>query len=184
MDPLIKFKQESEKVISHLASELKSFRTGKASPAIVEEIEIEAYSQTKLRLKEVAAITTLDSASLLVKPFDPSILNNIEKAILKTPLGITPQVQGSQIILKFPPLTEEQRQKLIKFLNQTIEEKRNLVRRFRDESRKMIKTQFTEKKITEDQRFRLEKQLDEETKNFMAKIDELKTKKEVELSSL
>jgi ribosome recycling factor len=184
MDPLIKFKQESEKVIAHLTSELKSFRTGKASPSIVEEIQIEAYSETKLRLKEVAAITTLDSASLLVKPFDPSILNNIEKGILRTPLGITPQVQGGQIILKFPPLTEEQRQKLIKFLNQIIEEKRNIIRRIRDESRKIIKTQFEEKKITEDQRFRWESQLDEEIKNFMNTIDQIKNKKEVELSSL
>jgi ribosome recycling factor len=81
-------------------------------------------------------------------------------------------------------LTEEQRLKLIKYLNQIIEDKRNQIRRLRDEARKTIKNQFEEKNISEDERFRLEKQLDEKTKNIMERIEEIKNKKVNEISTL
>lgn len=185
MDPISKFKEQSEKTIAYLVEELKSFRTGKASPAMIENIEVNAYDEKSFfRLKELAAITNLDVQTLVVKPFDPSIIANIEKALLKTSLGVSPQTQGTEIIVKFPPLTQEQREKLIKFLNQIIEEKRVQLRRFRDEARKVIKIQFEEKKISEDERYRLEKMLDEETKKFMERIEEIRKKKETEIKTL
>jgi ribosome recycling factor len=185
MDSISKFNEEAEKILSYLISELKSFRTGKATPALIEDILVETYNgQMKLRLMELAAINTLDNNRLMVKPFDSTILGDIEKAILKTPLGISPRIEGNQIILQFPPLTEEQRLKLIKYLNQIIEDKRNQIRRLRDEARKTIKNQFEEKNITEDERFRLEKQLDEKTKNIMERIEEIKNKKVNEISTL
>jgi ribosome recycling factor len=185
MDLIDKFKNESLKSISYLLSELKSFRTGRASPALIEEIEVETYNgQMKLKLMELASINVSDSNALIVKPFDPSTTIDIEKAIFKTQLGLSPRVEGNQIIVNIPPLTEEQRHKLIKYLNQIVEEKRNQIRKYRDDIRKIIKGEFEEKKITEDVRFNLEKKLDEETKNFMKKIDEIKNKKTNEILTI
>jgi len=185
MDTISKFKEQSEKTIAYLVEELKSIRTGKASPAMIENIEVNAYDEKSFfHLKELAAITNLDVQTLLIKPFDPSIISNIEKALLKSPLGISPKTQGTEIIVKFPPLTQEQREKFIKLLHQIVEEKREQIRRFRDEARRIIKNQYEEKKMGEDERYRLEKNLDEETKKFMERIEEIKKKKELEIQTL
>ncbi|MCS6956487.1 MAG: ribosome-recycling factor, partial [Patescibacteria group bacterium] len=109
MDFVQEFKQKSQKIIDSLKEDLKSIRTGKANPSLVENLIIETYSgTTKLKLMELSTITTEGPTTLIVIPFDPSTIQDIEKAILKSPLGLSPSVQGTKIILKIPPLSTEQ----------------------------------------------------------------------------
>lgn len=185
MDFVNIFIKEGNEIILKLKEELKGIRTGKANPSLVENIIVETYNNTvKLKLKELTAITNLDNITLLVKPFDSTTISDIEKAILKSPLGISPQLQNNQFLLKFPPLTQEQREKILRFVGQLIEEYKNQIRKIRDEVRKQIKLSFENKKITEDERFRTEKQIDEETKKFMSEVENLKNKKENEILTL
>lgn len=185
MDFINIFIKEGNEIILKLKEELKGIRTGKANPSLVENIIVGTYNNTvKLKLKELTAITTLDNTTLLIKPFDPTTISDIEKALLKSPLGLSPQLQNQQFLLKFPPLTQEQREKILRFARQLIEEYKNYIRKIRDEFRKQIKLSFENKNITEDERFRIEKQIDEETKKMMSEIEDLKNKKESEILTL
>jgi len=182
MDHVNNFKKEAEKVISDLKEELKLIRTGRANPALVENLIVEAYGgQSKLKLFELATITNEGPMALAVIPFDPSTLSDIEKAILKSPLSLSPQTQMNRITLRLPPLSSEQREKLIKLLNQKIEEKKIILRNHRDESRKRFKQTFENKEMTEDERFRLEKEIDNTTQNYMREIQTIKENKENEI---
>lgn len=185
MDFLNRFSNKSQGIILKLKEELRTIRTGKANPSLIENIVVETYNNTtKLKLKELSAITTLDSTTLLIKPFDRNTIIDIEKAILKSPLGISPKLESDHLIIKFPPLSQEQREKLVKLIGQIIEENKNNIRKIRDEIRKLIKNSFENKEITEDVKFGLEKQIDEETKKFMVEIDNLKSIKEKEILTL
>lgn len=176
-------KQNGNKLINDLKNTLNTIRTNRISSSLVENIIVETYNNTtKLRLLELSTITNEDPQTLLLTPFDPSTIADIEKAILKSPLGITPQIQGSKIILKFPPLNQEQREKLIKLINQITEEKRQELRNLRDNARKKVKLLFENKQITEDQKYSIEKKIDEETKKINDTLLEIKAKKEKEIN--
>lgn len=185
MDPIINFKQESEKVITSLKDDLKLIRTGRANPAFIDNIIVETYGgQTKLKLYELSTITTEGPAVLVVIPFDPATISDIEKAILKSPLNISPQTQGQRIIIRLPPLSTEQRQKLIKLLSQKIEFKKTNIRGLRDDFRKKIKFAFESKIISEDDKYRQEKEIDQLTKKFMEEILNIREAKEKEIASI
>jgi len=179
------FKQQSTKTLALLKEELKTIRTGRANPALVENLTVEAYGgQSKLRLFELATISTEGPTALLIVPFDPSIIMDIEKAILKSPLGLSPRTQGNHIIIQLPSLSTEQREKLIKLLGQKIEEKKIVIRNLRDETRKKIKNSFEAKDISEDEKYRLEKEIDNLTQNLMTEIEIIKENKEKEISEV
>lgn len=182
MDPLTEFKQQSAKVIENLKEDLKAIRTGRATPSLVENMIIESYGgSTKLRLMELSTIATEGPSALSIVPFDPSVLADIEKSILKSPLGISPAVQGNRIILKIPSLSEEQRNKYVKLVGQKVEERKTMVRNLRDNARKTIKTSFENKSITEDEKFRQEKDIDIASQKYMEEIEIIKGKKETEI---
>jgi len=176
------FKQSCLKVINNLKEDLKSIRTGRANPALIENLIVETYGgQTKLRLLELASIVTEGPTSLIVQPFDPSTIVDIEKAILKSPLGLSPAVQGNRIIIRIPALSQEQREKMIKLIGQKIEEKKVIIRNLRDEERKTIKNDLEKKNITEDDKFRLEKEIDNLTQEYTANIQTIRENKEEEI---
>ena len=183
MDPIInEFKIQGRKTIENLKENLNSIRTGRASPSLVENIIVETYKgSAKLRLLELATITNDDPLTLSIIPFDPSTIIDIEKALLKSPLGTSPQNQGGKLILKLPPLSFEQRERILKIVNQKIEEKKQIIRNFRDEARKKIKAKFEKNEISEDQKYRLEKEIDLATQNLMDEIQKIKENKEKEL---
>ncbi|MFN4213000.1 MAG: ribosome-recycling factor [Microgenomates group bacterium] len=182
MDLLAQFQQQSAKTIESLKEELKSFRTGRATPSLVENIIVETYGGTsKLRLMELATIITEGPQILSIIPFDPSVLVDIEKAILKSSLGITPQTQAGKILLKLPPLSQEQREKLIKLIGQTVENKKQIIRNLRDYIRKNIKGKFERKEMSDDQKYQLEKEIDQETQKFLQEIQKIKESKEKEI---
>jgi ribosome recycling factor len=175
-------KQEGKQIVQKIHEELKTIRTGRANPSLVESIIIETYGgQAKLRLLELASILTEGPSALSIVPFDPATLSDIEKGILKSPLGLTPAVQGNRIIVKLPALSEEQREKMIRLGHQIIEEKRNLLRIRRDDARKQIKKMFEVKEITEDDKYRQEKEIDAIVQNFMKEIDTIREKKDAEI---
>lgn len=176
------FQRNISKTIQSLREDLKLIRTGRASPALIEDLPVEAYGgQTKLKLLELATITTEGSTGLLIAPFDPSVISDIEKAILKSSLGLSPSVQGSKVVIKIPPLSQEQREKMLKLISQKIEEKKNIIRNHRDEVRRKIRLQLEQKTITEDDKFRTEKEVDSITTKNIEEIQSLKESKEKEI---
>jgi len=182
MDIVSTFNQQATKTVASLKEDLKSIRTGRASPSLVENLLVETYGgQTKLRLLEMATISTEGTSSLSISPFDPSVIQDIEKAVLKSPLGLTPAVQGSKIIIRIPSLNTEQREKYIKIVGEKVEEKKVTVRNQRDNARKIIKTSFEKKEMGEDEKYRLEKDVDNQTTKFMEEINNIRESKENEI---
>lgn len=179
------FKLSLQQTITALKEELKAIRTGRANPAMIEDIIIDAYGgSTKLRLKELSTITTDGASALLIAPFDPSTIQDIEKGILKSPLGITPQTQGTRITIRIPPMSTEQRDKYSKLVGQMIEEKRSIVRNHRDDVRKKIREEFDHKTITEDDKYRQEKEVDTLTQKANEDIAAIKATKEKEIQEV
>jgi len=183
MNPIISnFQQDIAKVVSDLKESLKTLRTGRVNPSIVENLIVETYGgQTKLRLLELATTTMEGPSAVVINPFDPSVIKDIEKAIFKSPLGISPSTQGNRIVVRFPPLSQEQREKYIKLLGEMIEEKRSIIRNIRDETRKRIRIKHEAKEITEDDKYRLEKEIDNLTQQTMEEIKSIKENKEQQI---
>ena len=185
MDPTSDFKNNCQKVINSLKEDLKSIRTGRATPSLVENLTVETYGgSTHLRLMELSTITTEGPTALSIVPFDPSVLSDIEKSILKSPLGLSPIVQGSRIVLKIPALSTEQRDKFIKIAAEKVEAKKNQIRNYRDDVRKSLKTSFEKKEVTEDEKFRQEKEIDIISGKFTEEIESIKDKKEQEIREI
>jgi ribosome recycling factor len=182
MELIASFEKQLQHVTESLKEDLKSFRTGRANPSLIEQIVVETYGgSTKLRLLELATITTDGPSALLIMPFDPSTVADIERAILKSPLGLSPQVQGQKIIIRIPALSEEQREKYVKLVSQKVEEKKGVVRNHRDDVRKKIKAMFDTKELTEDDKYRLEKEIDTMTQKINTEFAAIKEAKEKDI---
>ena len=183
MDQILSdFEKSCGSVLIHLKEDLGAIRTGKANPGIIENLPVETYGgQAKLRLMELSTITTAGPSLLMVAPFDPSTTKDIERAILKSPLGLSPRPDGTKLMITIPSLNEEQRQKMTKLVGQKAEERKVMIRNKRDEARKKIRNDFEAKNISEDQKFRLEKELDQLSQEFTEKIQEIREKKDQEI---
>ncbi len=179
------FKLLAVKTIASLKEDLKAIRTGRASPAMFESIEVETYGgSTTLKLKELSTMTTDGASTIVIVPFDPSTANDIERAIMKSPLGVSPQNEGTKILIRVPPLSQEQREKMIKLISQKIEERKVMIRNQRDDVRRKIKTMTEKKEITEDDKFRMEKEVDTLNSGFMEEVDSIKARKEEEIKQV
>lgn len=179
------FKNKSQKTIEHTKGELRQIRTGQLSPAVVEDLSVTTYDgTTTLTLKELASIGTDGPTTLVIDPFEASVIQDIEKAIHTSPLGLSPSVDGKIIRIKTPPLTEEQREKFVKLANEKVEEGKIHIRGHRDEARKDIKRLEDNKDISEDDRYRAEKEIDQFTKQFTDTLEELKNRKQEDIMSV
>lgn len=132
------FTTGADKALEHLRQELATIRTGRANPSIIETLPVECYGGVS-PLQEVAAISTPEPRLLLVQPWDPSIVKEIEKALRQSNLGINPVVDGKNIRLPIPPMTEERRTELLKVVNSKAEETRVRLRVAREEAMKQLK---------------------------------------------
>lgn len=185
MNPIPELKKQFSAVCDRLKEELKTIRTNHASPALLEGVTVEAYGGSmNMKLMELATITNDGPTTLVIAPFDPSTVQDIERAILKSPLGITPSNQGGRLLVKIPPLSQEQREKYVKLAASMVEEYKNIVRGHRDDVRKKIKHAFEAKEISEDEKFRQEKQVDEETKKTNESIETIRMNKEKEIMTV
>jgi ribosome recycling factor len=173
-------KERMEKAIANLVQELNSIRTGRANPSLVELLPIEYYG-TQTPLQELAGISVPESRSLLIRPYDPSSLKNIEKAILKSDLGLTPNNDGENIRLVLPTPTEERRRELVKVVGVRAEEARIAIRNIRRDAIRDLREFEDEKMITEDDLHRGEDEVQEITDDHIKKIDDLCERKESEI---
>lgn len=169
-----------EKILSDLKAEVSSLRTGRATPALVEGIEVEAYG-SRQALKTLAAISAPEARQLLIQPWDKSLLPAIEKAIQSSSLGINPIADRDMIRLAIPTLTEERKRDLVKLLNEKLESARIQVRRTRDEAMKAIEAEEKAKAISEDEKFRKKQEVEKAVGERNQKMEELGQAKEREI---
>ncbi len=172
--------ERMEKAVGVYIQELNGIRTGRANPTLVEQLPIEYYG-TLTPLQELAGISVPESRSLLIRPYDPSSLKNIEKAILKSDLGLTPNNDGENIRLVLPTPTEERRKDLVKIVGVKAEDARIAIRNIRRDSIRDLREFEDEKLITEDDLHRGEERVQEITDDFIKKIDDLCKRKENEI---
>lgn len=179
------FATNIQKHIQKLREDLRGIRTGRAHTGMVEGLPVEAYGGSmKMKLQELASLTTEGNDAILIMPFDPATVQDIEKAILASPLGITPKTEGTRITVRVPALSEEQRTKYAKLVSQMIEDTKNAIRRERESIRKDIKNMFDAKELTEDDKYRLEKDIDAETAKSNDELQDVKEKKEQEIMAV
>ena len=168
------------KAVEATRAEFAAIRTGRASAALLDHVLVEAYG-TSMPLRHVANVSVPDARSLLVQPHDKSILGDMRKAIERSDLGITPNVDGSVIRLAIPPLTEERRKELVKLVHKRAEDGRVAVRNIRRDGHDHIRHDLKESKITEDESHRLNEQLQKLTDKYIAEIDGFVQNKEKEI---
>ncbi|KAK2976273.1 hypothetical protein RJ640_019756 [Escallonia rubra] len=173
-------KEKMEKTIDTVRSNFNSIRTGRSNPAMLDKIEVEYYG-TPVSLKSIAQISTPDSSSLLVQPYDKSSLKAIEKAIVSSNLGLTPNNDGEVIRLSLPQLTSDRRKELSKVVAKQAEEGKVAVRNIRRDAIKSYEKLEKEKKLSEDNVKDLSSDLQKVTDEYMKKIDSIFKQKEKEL---
>jgi ribosome recycling factor len=169
-----------QKSIHALTEDLQTIRTGRANPALVEKLHVEYYG-SPTPLQQLASISVPEPRQLLIKPFDKSTIKAIEKAIMASDLGLTPNNDGLVIRLNLPALTEERRRELVKHVHHRLEEARVALRNIRRDSMKDIKDFEAEKMISEDDRRHGEEEVQKLTDRFMAEIDRIGHTKEQEI---
>ena len=163
-----------------LGREFSGVRTGRASAALVESVRVDYYD-TPTPIPQVASVSVPDPRTVLIQPWDASLLAKIEKAIQKSDLGLTPANDGKLIRLTMPPLNEERRKQLAKAVGKLAEEGRVAVRNIRREAKDKLRSLAKDKKISEDDEKRSETDLQKLTDRFVQRIDELLKKKEQEI---
>jgi ribosome recycling factor len=161
-------KSKLEKSIEFLQGELSKVRTGRATPAILESVKVNAYG-TMMSIKEVGSITVADSQLLLVTPWDRSIIDSVAKAIREGDLNLNPAVDGNVVRVPIPDLTEERRKELAKGVSVKVEEAKNVIRNIRQDAMKDIDNDFNNKLIGEDEKFKLKEETEEIVKSFSDK---------------
>ncbi len=177
---MVELRLKLEKVLVDLKSDIAPFRTGRATPVLVEDLEVEAYG-SRQPLKVLAAISVPEARQILIQPWDRSLLPAIEKAIQFSPLGINPIADQDTIRLALPTLTEERKRDLVKILKEKLEASRIQVRRARDEAMKAIDAEERAKTISEDEEFRKKQEVEKIVGEANKKIEETGQGKEREI---
>ena len=168
------------KTIEALKAEFNALRTSRATPALVENIKVEYYGSI-LPLKQVASISIPESRMILVQPWDSNAMSDIERAFLKSELGITPNNDGKVIRLVLPSLTEERRQELVKLAKKIAEDSKIAVRSVRRDANEEIKKLEKDSKITEDERFKAQEDIQHVTDEHIKKIEQVLEIKEKDI---
>jgi ribosome recycling factor len=171
------------KSVDALQEELLGIRTGRASPALVERLQVEYYG-TLTPLNQMASVAVPEPRLLVIRPWDPSALNDIERAIQKSDLGLTPMNDGKLIRLNIPRLTEERRRELVKLVARRVEDGRVAIRNLRRDALKDMQEFEKEKMISEDEFFRAKEEVQELTNEFIARVDEIGKRKEEEVMEI
>lgn len=169
-----------QKAVDVLQDDLKAFRGGRATPALVEHLKVEYYG-SPTPLKSLATISAPEVDMLVIKPFDPASLKDIDKAIKSSDLSIAPQIEGKFIRLNIPPLSEERRRQLVQQAKQTGEQTKVSIRNVRRDANKNLEKQQKDSQITEDDLQSAKKQIDEITKDFTENVDKLVAHKSDEI---
>jgi ribosome recycling factor len=168
------------KCVEATRADFSSIRTGRATPALLDRLHVEAYGQS-LPIKQVASVATPDSRSLTIAAFDKSLVPEIRKAIEKSDLGLTPNIDGTAIRLVIPPLNEERRKDLAKVVKKKAEDGKIAVRNVRHKAHDELKGRLKSSEITEDDSKRMQETLQKLTDRYVKEIDSLVVAKEKEI---
>ena len=180
-DPYFKeIENRMNKCVEATRSDFASIRTGRATPALLDRLHVEAYGQS-VPLKQVAGVSTPDSRTLVITAWDKSVVPEIRKAIEKSDLGLTPNIDGTAIRLTIPPLNEERRKDLAKVVKKKAEDGKVAVRNVRHKAHDEIKAQLKSAEITEDDNKRMQDTLQKLTDRYVKEIDSLVAAKEKEI---
>ena len=179
-DILMDCEEHMEKAIEHLKHELRGIRTGRASPALVEYIKVDYYG-SPTDLKAIASISIPEATQLLIKPFSPQDIRAIEKAISESKLGLTTHSDGKQLRLNLPPLSQERRQQLAGQCKQHVETAKIAIRNARRDANKLVDTESKGGLMTEDEAAKAKEDVQELTKTYEAKAEELVEGKKKEI---
>jgi ribosome recycling factor len=166
-----------------LEGDLRTIRTGRASPALVERLQVDYYG-TATPLNQLATISAPEPQLLTIRPYDPGSLRDIERAILASDLGLTPNNDGRLIRLVIPPLNEERRMELVKLVRRRAEEAKVTLRNIRRDSLEELREFEKEKLISEDEFYRARDDLQELTDRYIEQIDEIQERKEQEIKEV
>jgi len=184
MNQYIQVKEgEFQKAVEFFKKDIANLRTGRANPAMLDGVMAESYG-VKTPLNGLANITVADAKSMTVSPWDKNILKEIEKAITGANLGVGVVNEGDKIRITIPQITEENRKDLVKKLNEKMEDVRIALRKVRDEVKEEIEKAEADKKISEDDKFRFIKELDEEIRKRNDEIKDIRDKKEGEIMTI
>ena len=176
-------KTQMEAALEALRREFATVRTGKATPALLDTVRVEAYG-SQMPLNQLATISTPESSLLVVQPFDKTLLPDIERAIMTADLGLNPANDGNIIRIPIPPLNEERRQEYVKLLHRMTEEGRVSIRHARRTVRDELHQLVRDHELSEDESRRQEDQLEKSTKEFIEKVEELLKSKEAEVMAI
>lgn len=174
------YRTRMTRALELLEAEFARIRTARANPAILDGVKVSAYD-TLTPLKQVASVSVPEPRQLLVQPWDKTLLPEIEKAILKAELGLTPRVESGLIRIPIPALTEDRRRELSRICAKLTEDARVAVRNIRRDANEQIKKLEKEKKVSEDDAKKAQKRVQDLTDEFIKKLDELLRKKEAEI---
>lgn len=173
-------RQRMQKVLDVIKNDLATVRTGRATPSLVENISVSVYGgTTRMKIIELAHVSSSDTQTLLITPYDQTVINELNKGIMEANIGLTPVVDGQLIRISIPPLSQERREELVSLVGQKLEAGRIQVRQLRHDGMAEIKK--SEKDSSEDEVAHLEKEVQRVTDETMKQIDELGDKKRQEL---
>lgn len=172
--------KKMDKAVNAYKRELTRVRTGRATPALLDGIMVDYYG-SRMPINQVASISVPESRQLVIQAWDQNVLPEIEKAILKSELGLTPNNDGKVVRVSIPPLTEERRKDLVKLVNKMAEEARVAVRNVRRDHMERLKKMKKDKEISEDEMYRLQDELQKITDDHIETIDKIRADKEKEI---
>jgi ribosome recycling factor len=179
-DVVAGLKSEMDKALSHLRKEYDRVRTGRASPSLLDGIRVDYYG-TSTPLNQVATISIPEARLITIQPWDKGILGEVEKAIQRSELGLTPMNDGKLLRIAIPSLTEERRKELVKLVRRMAEERKVDLRNHRREANEMLKELKKDKEITEDALFRHQEEVQKITDQYVTKADDILKGKEKEI---
>lgn len=182
-EELKRFEEKMKKRMEGLRSELASIRAGRANPAVLDKVAVDYYG-TPTPIQQVAAVSVKEGKTLVIQPWDKSLIHGIEKAILTSDIGINPSNDGNVIRLNFPPLTEERRREIGKQVRKYGEEAKVSVRNVRRDANDKLKEMKKGSQITEDEQKTGEEQIQKLTDKYCKDIDAIVTAKEKEIMEL
>ena len=181
-DILLDAEERMEKAVSHLKNNLAGIRTGRATPGLVDSVRVSVYG-SQSPLKQLASVGAPEPQQLVIRPFDPSTIKDIEKAIVASDLGLNPQNDGRIIRINIPPLSTDVRKKLVTRIKELAEEARISIRAVRRDANKELESAEKNKAISEDERDKGKEEVQELTKKYENEVGELAKSREEDVMS-
>jgi ribosome recycling factor len=173
-------RERMQKALESLEKDFKRLRTGRASISLLDGIKLDYYG-SPTPLNQLATLTVPEPRTIMIQPWDNTIIGEVEKAILKSELGLTPMNDGKIVRINVPPLTEERRRDLVKVIKKNAEEAKVAVRNIRRDSNEMVKDLKKDKEISEDEQFRAQDEIQKITDEYIKNIDSVYSNKEKEV---